>query len=221
MTKEVVQPNWVKNTDKVIRGIEADAKKHEAVAIPKWAREIERYSFDFYRKKYAKEVEGYRKAAESGYLVVENIVNLPFTESAGMYLSKFFHALKEEGKMLANKCPKCKRIIFPPRIVCGWCKIRIEDKEENWIELRDTGSVISYTLTEEREVDRATGKLVGNYYPCAFIRLDGGDEWTLLAHFLGEENLDSLSSGMRVQAVWKPKEERRGRMTDIRYFRKI
>jgi uncharacterized OB-fold protein len=221
MTKVVLQPSWVKNTDKVIRAIEADAKKHEAVTIPRWAREIERYSFDFYTKKYAREVDGYRKAAESGYLVVENIVNLPFTESAGMYLSKFFHALKEEGKILANKCPKCKRIIFPPRIVCGWCKIRIEDKEENWIELRDTGSVISYTLTEEREVDRATGKLVGDYYPCAFIRLDGGDEWTLLAHFLGEENLDSLSSGMRVQAVWKPKEERRGRMTDIMYFRKI
>ena len=103
----------------------------------------------------------------------------------------------------------------------GRCKIRIEDRRENWIELGDRGSVISYTLTEEREVDRATGKMIGDYYPCAFIRLDGGDEWTLLAHFLGEENLDDLSVGMRVQAVWKPKEERRGRMTDILYFRKI
>ena len=221
MSKASTQPGWVRNTDEVLKAIDEDEKRHEAVAMPEWAREIERYSFDFYRKKYAKEVEGYRKAAESGYLVVENIVNLPFTESAGLYLSKFFHALKEEGKILANRCTKCGRIVFPPRVVCGWCKIRIEDRKENWVELSDKGSVISYTLTEEREVDRATGKMIGNYYPCAFIRLDGGDEWTLLAHFLGEENLDSLGVGMRVQAVWKPKEERRGRMTDILYFKKI
>lgn len=221
MNKEVRQPSWVRNTNAVLKAIDEDAKKHEVIAIPEWARKIERYSFDFYKKKYAKEVEGQRKAAESGYLVVENIVNLPFTESAGLYLSKFFHILKEEGRILANKCPKCQRIVFPPRVVCGWCKIRIEDKNENWIELKDKGSVLSYTLTQEREVDRATGKMIGDYYPCAFIRLDGGDEWTLLAHFLAEENLDNLSPGMRVQAVWKPKEERRGRMTDIRYFRKI
>lgn len=221
MSKEPVQPSWVRNTDGVLKAIDDDAKRHEAVAIPKWAKEIEQYSFDFYKKKYAREVDGYSKAAESGYLVVENMVNLPFKESAGLYLSKFFRVLKEEGRILANKCPKCQRVVFPPRIVCGWCKVRIEDKDENWIALSDKGSVISYTLTEEREVDRATGRMIGDYYPCAFIRLDGGDKWTLLAHFLGEEALDSLSPGMRVQAVWKPVEERRGRMTDIRYFRKI
>jgi uncharacterized OB-fold protein len=221
MNKELKQPGWVRNTNEVLKAIDEDAKKHEAVAIPEWARRIERYSFDFYKRKFTREVEGYRRAAESGYLVVENIVNLPFTESAGLYLSKFFHVLKEEGRILANKCSKCQRVVFPPRVVCGWCKIRIEDKNENWIELKDKGSVLSYTLTEEREVDRATGKMVGDHYPCAFIRLDGGDEWTLLAHFLAEENLDSLSIGMRVQAVWKPREERRGRMTDIKYFRKI
>jgi uncharacterized OB-fold protein len=221
MNEELDQPGWVRNTDEVLKAIDEDAKKHEAVDIPEWARKIERYSFDMYKKKYSKEVEGYRKAAESGHLVVENIVNLPFKESVGLYLSKFFHALKEEGKILGNKCPKCQRIVFPPRVVCGWCKIRIEDKDENWIELSDQGTVISYTLTEEREVDRATGSMIGDYYPCAFIRLDGGDKWTLLTHFLAEENLDTLADGMRVQAVWKPKEERRGRMTDIMYFKKI
>jgi uncharacterized OB-fold protein len=221
MDKGVAQPSWVRNTDEVLKAIDEDAKKLESIAIPQWARKIERYSFDFYRKKYAGEVEAYKKAADSGYLIVEHIVNLPFVESAGQYLSRFFEVLKEDGKLLANRCPKCRRVVFPPRVVCGWCKIRIEDRDENWIELSDRGSVISCTLAEEREVDRATGKMIGDYYPCAFIRLDGGDRWTLLAHFLGEEDLDSLSPGMRVQAIWKPKERRRGRMTDIMYFRKI
>jgi len=221
MSKELSQPTWIKNTENVLKAIDEDAKRHDIVNIPEWARKIERYSFDFYKKRYTKEMEEYRRGAESGHLVVENIVNLPFKESAGLYLTKFFHVLKDEGRILANKCPKCQRIVFPPRIVCGWCKIRIEDKDQNWVGLNDKGTVISYTLTEEREVDRATGRMIGDFYPCAFIRLDGGDEWTLLAHFLAEEKLDALNIGMRVQAVWKPKEERRGRMTDIMYFRKI
>jgi len=221
MNKESNQPTWIRNTDEVLKAIEEDAKRHEAVNIPEWARKIERHSFDLYKKRYGKEVDEYHRNAEMGYLVVENIVNLPFKESAGLYLTKFFDVMKEEGKILATKCPKCRRIVFPPRVVCGWCKIRIEDKERNWIELSDTGTVISYTLAEEREVDRATGKMIGDYYPCAFIRLDGGDEWTLLAHFLAEENLEALSTEMRVRAVWKPKKERRGRMTDIMYFRRI
>ena len=221
MNREMGRPSWVRNTEEVLKAIDADAKKHRGVVIPKWAADIERYSFDFYRKKYASENEGYKKAADSGYLIVEHTANLPFVESAGQYLSRFFQVLKEHGKILANRCPKCQRIVFPPRVVCGWCKIRIQDRDENWIELGDKGSVVSYTLAEEREVDRATGKMIGDYYPCAFIRLDGGDRWTLLAHFLAEEDLSSLSPGMRVQAVWKPKEQRRGRMTDIMYFRKI
>ena len=78
MNKEIAKPSWVRNTDEVLKAIDEDIKKHEAVDIPEWAREIERYSFDFYRKKYSKEVEGYRKAAESadeelqpGYLDIE------------------------------------------------------------------------------------------------------------------------------------------------------
>lgn len=223
MTEKTIQPDWVKNTAITLQGIEEEAKKPKAVTLnrPDWAKEIELSSLKLYTEKYTSELNLYKESAEQGYLVVDTVVILPFTESAGLYLSKFFTALKEEGKILANKCPKCQRIIFPPRIVCGFCKVRIEDKDENWIELSDKGTVVSYTVVTEREVDRATGEIIGEPYPCSFIRLDGGDEWTLLAHFLEEPDLDKLRTGMRVQAGWRPKGERRGRMSDIMYFRTI
>ena len=36
-----------------------------------------------------------------------------------------------------------------------------------------------------------------------------------------EEDIEKLRLGMRIQAVWKPKEERVGDWSDIRYFKVI
>lgn len=218
---EVIQPEWEVYNQKTVKAIEEGIKEIPAKKEPEWAKGYEEVSYNIAKEKYTREGENYRKAAEAGYLVIESLVNMPFTESAGMYLSKFFTALRDEGKILANRCPSCQRIILPPRIMCGFCKARVEDKDENWVTLSDKGTVVSYTVTTEREVDRVTGKIVGEYYPTAFIRLDGGDEWSLLAHFLSEPDPAKIHTGLRVQAVWKPKEQRRARMTDIMYFRTL
>ena len=222
MGEKIGQPDWDINTKRTLKGIEDGLKvAQQSRELPDWAKGYEEVSYALAKQKYAREAEVYEKAAQDGYLVVDGIVNLPFTDHPGLYLSKFFAALRDEGKILANRCPHCQRVIFPPRVICSFCKVRVEDKDENWVELSDKGTVVSYTVTTEREVDRVTGKIVGEYYPTAFIRLDGGDEWTLLAHFLGETETEKLHVGMRVQAVWRPKEERRARMTDILYFRTL
>jgi len=93
--------------------------------------------------------------------------------------------------------------------------------EDDWLELPDTGTITSIVLPTEREVDRATGRIVGEPNPCAFIRLDGGDEWTMVVHYLEMIDIEKLHRGMRVKAVWKAKEERKGRMSDISYFQII
>ena len=115
-------------------------------------------------------------------LYIEQIVKLPFTESAGLYISKFLTKIRDEGKIIANKCPKCHRIVFPPRIVCVFCKVEIEDKPENWIELSDKGTVTDCMGIDDREVDAVTGEIIGTLNPNLFVRLDGGDEWTIIGH---------------------------------------
>jgi hypothetical protein len=40
-------------------------------------------------------------------------------------------------------------------------------------------------------------------------------------HMLGEVDPDTLEVGMRVQAVWKPTEQRVGAITDIAYFKPL
>ncbi|MGA2517390.1 MAG: Zn-ribbon domain-containing OB-fold protein [Thermodesulfobacteriota bacterium] len=155
------------------------------------------------------------------YLYVDQIVKLPFTESAGLYISRFLTKIRDEGKIVANKCPKCNRIIVPPRIVCSYCKVKIEDKPENWVELSDKGTVTDTMTIEDREIDAVTGEMVGAPNPNLFIRLDGGDEWTIIGHISEEMDASKVPPGTRVQAVWKPREERLGKVSDIKYFKVI
>lgn len=153
------------------------------------------------------------------YLCVEQIVELPFKESAGLYLGKFLTKIRDEGKIIANKCPKCKRIVVPPRVACGFCKVKIEDRPENWVELSDRGTVVDCMTIEDREIDAVTGEFVGVLNPNLFIRLDGGDEWTIIAHISEEMDATKVQPGTRVQAVWKPREKRVGKLSDIIGFR--
>ncbi len=48
-----------------------------------------------------------------------------------------------------------------------------------------------------------------------------GEDTTDLLHLLGEAKVEDLCIGMEVEAVLKPREERQGKITDIRYFKPL
>ncbi len=154
---------------------------------------------------------------------VDYVYSARFQVAAGAYLSRFYTRLKERGEIWALKCHKCGRIIVPPRIVCGFCKVKVEDKEENWVKLSDKGTVLQRFVITDHEINRVTKEVVGDSNPNTFIRLDGGDEFTVIGHLLEEGiDVDKVEVGKtRVRAVWKPKEEREGKMKDIEYFQVI
>lgn len=214
------RPGWATNIENALAQMTKNEKECENIALEKY-REYARASFAIARNKYQNEMETYQRALDEGFVVVDTLVNLSFKESCGLRLSKFFGVLRDEAKILALRCPECKRVIFPPRAVCGFCRIGVGEREEDWFTLSDTGSVISIILATEREVDRNTGKIVGKPNPCAFIRLDGGDNWTVLVHYLEMVDPDDLKVGLRVKAIWKPRQERKGKISDIDYFKII
>lgn len=220
MKNKIIQPDWVRHTEMALKGLEDGEKKCKEIAEPTYMGYAEA-SYALARQKYEGELKQYQKTLEAGYVIVDTIINLPFKESAGLRLSKFFVTLRDEAKILALKCPECQRVIFPPRPVCGFCRITVGEREQDWLTLSDTGTVASFLVPTEREVDRVTGWIVGQPNPCAFIRLDGGDNWTILPHYLEMIDIDKIRKEMRVGAVWKPRNERRGRMSDIAYFRII
>ena len=134
--------------------------------------------------------------------------------SSGKYLGKLYKEALENKRLVANRCPKCKQLIWQPAAVCGRCNV---EAGEDWVSMSDKGTVIQYTYLVFPLWDPHYGDRLANPYPTATIKLDEG---VFLVHFLEEKDPEKLKKVKRVQAVWK--EEGRGRgLADILYFRTI
>jgi len=152
---------------------------------------------------------------EEPLLVIPYTLKLPFRYSAGCLLSHFYRELRDNARLVANRCPNCHRLLFPPQIVCGRCHVTAG---EEWVELSGKGKVLDFIVVVEPLQDPTTGEVRKEKYPHATIMLDEG---VTLTHYLAETDIEKLRIGMRVQAVFKERKERIGHMTDILYFKPI
>lgn len=132
--------------------------------------------------------------------------------SAGVAIGYFLSQLRE-GKIMGRYCTKCNRIMVPPRMFCEDC-FRATDE---WVEVKDTGIVntfaISYIATDASRMKKPKIPAV--------IEIDGASEGMGLLHLIGDVDPKKVRIGMKVQAVWKPKAERIGDITDILYFKPV
>lgn len=135
--------------------------------------------------------------------------NMKYSWATGIAIGRFLQELKN-GKIIARKCNKCGRTTTPPRIFCEKC---FRESDE-WVYVKDTGVVNTFAISH---IAFDTTKLEKPIIP-AVIWIDGCDNSGLL-HILGEVFPDNVKIGMKVKAVWKDKEERKGDITDIKYFK--
>lgn len=135
---------------------------------------------------------------------------------AGAAIGYFLHGLKD-GKLFGRQCDACERIMIPPRMFCERCFRR----NDRWVELKDTGRVNTFSVSY---VNWDASRRDTPQVP-AVIDIDGASPGMGILHLLGEagstlqEVLGKVKVGTRVQAVWKPPEQREGSITDILYFR--
>jgi len=85
------------------------------------------------------------------------------------------------------------------------------------VELGDTGTLVSYSVVNYPFIDPETGSRRPIPYTLGYIRLDGCD--TYLSHFVDETDPAKLTPGLRVKAVFRPREERTGRLQDVLHFK--
>ncbi len=140
-------------------------------------------------------------------LVLKGQIAVPYTWWVGETGSRFLIALRDEGKILGNRCDSCGTVYVPPRKNCGRCFV---DTAE-WVELSDQGIVKAHTIV------RFSYPLqpVEPPFAYAMIQLDGAD--VSLVHLI-RKDLDKLKNGVRVRARFKEKEERKGHILDIDGF---
>ncbi|HEV2389803.1 MAG TPA: Zn-ribbon domain-containing OB-fold protein [Nitrososphaerales archaeon] len=146
------------------------------------------------------------------YLLTRYETELKYSWSSGQAISRFLSGLRD-GELWGRRCDGCGRTMVPPRMYCELC-FRPTDA---WVRLRDTGMVVTYSLSYVN----ADASRRGREQPIvvAVIEIEDASPMMGLLHVLGEVSRDQLAVGMRVKAVWRPKGERQGAITDIMYFR--
>ena len=145
-------------------------------------------------------------------------MNIPYRWRAGAFVGKALEELRDNAKVYANQCPQCGCCYLPPRIECGRCHIRMPQWGE-WIEVGPRGTVLMFTVTVTPFLEPETGEMRKVPYTVATIQLDGAP--AAFEHYLEETDPEKLSVGMRVETVFKPREQRRGDIRDILHFRTI
>ena len=127
----------------------------------------------------------------------------------GIAGDRFFEEIKENSRIMGAKCRKCGLVYVPPRFFCERCFEKLDD----WVEVGKRGAVHTYTVAY---IDVDGSKLEAPII-WAVIQVDNAHGG--LVHKLGEINPENVKIGMRVEAVFKEKEEREGSILDIKYFK--
>ena len=152
---------------------------------------------------------------EEEIVIMPGAWNLPFRHTAGRFASRFFRELRDSQKIYGVRCPQCRRVLLPPRPMCERCFAPIDE----WVEVGHQGTLEAFTICYVPFLGQPpppVGMVV--------VKLDGAD--TCLQHILSGVDLsdpdkarDVVKIGMRVEAVWR--EQRRGEILDIQYFKPI
>ena len=135
---------------------------------------------------------------------------LDYDYSAGESASRFLRGI-EQGKLLGQRCPVDGRVYFPSRGSCPQHAVTFGDET---VELSDKGTIVTFSIVR---VPSANIPLELPYIAINVV-LDGAD--TILMHVLDAQPED-VHMGMRVEAVWRPREEWTTSTANILYFRPI
>jgi len=150
---------------------------------------------------------------EQELISIPMTVDVPYRFAAGSYMARFLLELRDNGKIYGIRCPVCKRVQLPPRIVCASCHV----KNEQWVELSREGTLTGFTIMYLPLTDPTTGKPHEPPFVFGCVRLDGAD-W-VIDHLIDvEPDLDKVWVGMRLRVVLRPREQRIGDLSDIIHF---
>jgi len=139
-------------------------------------------------------------------LVVPTTIEIQHT--ASLPESTFLRAL-EEGKLVGSRTGSDGKVYFPAREADPGTGLATTE----FVELPDKGTVTTFAIINIP----FAGQRIKPPYVAAYVLLDGADIPFL--HLILEIEAADVRMGMRVQAVWKPREEWGLGIDNIDYFR--
>lgn len=134
-------------------------------------------------------------------------VSLDYHYAASPEESSFFRGLAE-GRILGQRCPKCQKVYVPPRGACPTDGVPTAEE----IELSHVGTVTTFCVVNVPFL----GQKIKPPYVSAYVLLDGAD--IALQHLILDIPAEEVRMGMRVKAVWKPRDEWVTSIENISHF---
>jgi uncharacterized OB-fold protein len=140
--------------------------------------------------------------------MVTTPVHLHYRHSASVEESRFLRALTE-GRLIGQRCPACGKVYVPPRGACPTDGVPTTDE----VALPDAGTVTTFCIVNVPFL----GQRIPTPYVAAYILLDGAD--IAFHHLVLGCDATEVRMGMRVAAVWKPRERWGPTLENIDHFR--
>jgi uncharacterized protein len=134
-------------------------------------------------------------------------VSLDYLYAASPEESAFYRGLNE-GKILGQRCPTCSKVYVPPRSACPADGTPTAEE----VEVSQTGTVTTFCVVNVPFL----GQKITPPYVSAYVLLDGADIAVL--HLILGLPADEVRMGMRVKAMWKPREEWSYSLENIDHF---
>jgi uncharacterized protein len=135
-------------------------------------------------------------------------IELKVLHSASGQETRYLQGL-EQGRLLAQRCPICEKVYIPPRGACPVDGVPTDQE----VELPDRGIVTTFCIVNVPFY----GQKIKPPYVCAYVLLDGADIPFL--HLILDCAAEDVRMGMRVEAVWKPRDEWGPTLQNIDHFR--
>ena len=139
--------------------------------------------------------------------MVTTPVRLRYEHTTSREESAYLQRLAE-GRLVGQRCPACGKVYIPPRGACPTDGVPTAEE----VELPDTGIVTTFCVVNVP----FPGQRVKPPYVAAAVLLDGAD--IPFQHLILGCEPSEVRMGMRVAAVWKPREEWETSMRNIDHF---
>jgi len=170
-------------------------------------------------KKYT--MPGAESAVEQELIMLKKTISVGQRFTTGPVMGKFLKGLKGK-KILAIRCPVCRRLQSPPREICAVCRVR----NDEWVEIGPGGTMRMLEYVYYASPDPLTGETRETPYGSIGVLLDGCRDDEVFWHLLKPDDLDKAKMGIvingketvgtRLRPVWA--ENRTGAISDIKYF---
>ena len=147
-------------------------------------------------------------AGQEPVTVVTTPVRLHYEHTASPGESEFLRGLAA-GRLLGQRCPACGKVYIPPRGACPTDGVPTAEE----VELPDTGIVTTFCVVNVP----FPGQRVTPPYVAAAVLLDGAD--IPFQHLILGCEPGEVRMGMRVVAVWKPREQWGTTAENVDHFR--